>query len=345
MTRVAIVGYGFMGKTHLAAWQKCRGAKVVAVCDVNLAQITAKNRGNVPDACQTCSLGPDVRIWERVEDMLAAGGLDVVDVTLPTPLHEPVVVQALTAGCHVLCEKPMALTLAACDRMLAAAKKAKKVFLVAQCVRFFPAYRKLAEIVASGKYGKVLAADFARFMSVPAWSPKGAPWLLDETKSGGLYVDAHIHDSDYIVSLLGLPKTVDSHCLRNARGLTIHTTTRYDYGDGRVITSDCSFAAADSLCFDASAKVFLEKATIYLGGKDAAPLTIYPQGGKPTTPKLATASGYEAEIAYFHGLVKGRCAQKDFLTAADARTAVQLVLAERESARTHRPCKVKGFVG
>ncbi len=340
MVRVAIVGYGFMGKTHFAAWQKVRGAKVVAVCDVNLAQLTAKNRGNVAEANQTATIGSEVRVWERVEEMLAAGGLDVVDVTLPTPLHEPTVLKAFAAGCHVLCEKPMALTLAACDRMLAAAKRAKKVFLIAQCVRFFPAYRKLAELIAGGTYGNVVAADFGRFMSVPKWSPKGASWLLDEAQSGGVYVDAHIHDADYIASLFGLPKSVRSWANRDARGFTRHTTTHYDYGDGRLVTSDSSFAATDTFLFDASAKVFLEKATIVLGGKGAPPLVVYPESGRPIEPRLGTASGYEAEIAYFHALVCGRKPKDEILTAEDARESIRLVLAEKKAAATGKPVKV-----
>lgn len=341
MLKIAIVGYGFMGKTHLAAWRKRRGAKVVAVCDVNLAQLTAKNLGNVPEAKQTAELGAEVRVWEDVDAMLAEGGLDVIDITLPTPLHAEVATKALAAGCHVLCEKPMALTLAECDRMLVAAKRSGKVLLIAQCVRFFPAYLKLAELVRSGRYGKVVAANFDRFMAVPKWSPKGACWLLDESKSGGLYVDAHIHDADYIVSLFGLPKRVSSHANRDGRGFAKHLSTFYDYGDGKVVTSGCSFAAADSLTFDASAKVFLEKATIYLGGKDAPPLLVYPEGGKPFSPKLATATGYEAEIAYFQRLVEGR-SQPTMLTAEDARTALKLVLSENQSDKTRRPVAIRG---
>lgn len=344
MIRIAIVGYGFMGKTHLAAWRKRRGAKVVAVCDVNLAQLTAKNLGNVPGADQTSEIGEEVRAWDDFDAMLAAGGIDVVDITLPTPLHAPTVLKALAAGCHVLCEKPMALTLAECDRMLAAAKRSGKVFLVAQCVRFFPAYLKLAELIRGGRYGKVVAANFDRFMAIPKWSPKGASWLLDESKSGGLYVDAHIHDSDYIASLFGLPKRVSSHATRNARGFTLHTVTFYDYGDGKVISSGCSYAAADSLSFDASAKVFLEKATVYLGGKGESPLCVYPEGGKPFAPKLATATGYEAEIEYFHKLVMGK-AQPSLLTAEDARTALKLVLAECKSEKLGRAVPVPGAAG
>ena len=336
MKRVAIVGFGFMGKTHCGAWKKCRGAKVVAVCDSNLAQLTAKTAGNIKGAADDARLPRGAKVWADFAEMLAAGGLDIVDITLPTPLHAPMAVAALEAGCHVLCEKPMALSLADCDRMLAAAKRARRRLLVAQCVRFFPEYVKLAEIVRSGRYGKVVAADFTRFMSAPKWSPKGGSWLLDESKSGGLYVDAHVHDADYIVSLFGLPQAVRSTAHRSARGHVDHLTTAYEYADGKVVTADCSFAASDALLWDAAARVFLENATVYLGPAYKAPLTVYPAGGKPFVPKLAKASGYEAEVRYFLSLVADPKACAATLTADDARAAVDLVLKERKSAETGR---------
>lgn len=339
MKKVAIVGFGFMGKTHYGAWKKCPGARVAAVCDANLAQLTAKTAGNIKGAVGDTALPKTVKVYDDVDAMLAAGGFEIVDITLPTPLHASITTKALAAGCHVLCEKPMALSPADCDRMLAAAEKAGRTLLVAQCVRFFPEYRALAEIVRGGKYGRVVAAHFSRFMSVPKWSPKGGAWMLDETKSGGLYVDAHIHDIDYIASLFGRPASVDSRAHRSAHGYVDHLTTRLGYPD-MIVTADASFAAADSLLFDASARVILEKATVYLGGAYPSPLTVYPDGGRPFAPKLPARSGYEEETRYFLSLVEGRAGARPPLTARDARDAVALVLAARRSARTGRTVRL-----
>lgn len=336
MKKVAIVGFGFMGKTHFGAWKKCPGAKVVAVCDSNLAQLTAKVVGNIKGAADNSALPKSVRVWERFDEMLAAGGFDIVDITLPTPLHAAMVAKALKAGYHVLCEKPMALTLKECDAMLAAAKAAKRQFLVAHCVRFFPEYAALRDIVRGGKYGKVIAADFTRFITAPKWSPKGGSWLLDEAKSGGPYVDTHVHDVDYLVSLFGTPKKVSSRAHRSPNGYVDHLATAYDFADGKVVTSDCSFAAAKALTFDAAARVFLEKATVYVGGAYRNAFTVYPEAGKPVTPKLGKRSGYEEEVRYFLGMVEGR-RQSAILTAREAREAIRVVLAERKSAETGRP--------
>ena len=335
MQRVVIVGFGFMGKTHYGAWKKCRDAKVVAVCDSNLAQMTSKVTGNIKGIADNSALPKTVKVWDDFSKMLEAGGFDIVDITLPTSLHPVMTIAALEAGYHVLCEKPMALDLKSCDRMLAAAAKAKRELLVAHCVRFFPEYACLREMVRSGKYGKVVAADFTRFMSAPKWSPKGGSWLLDESKSGGLYVDAHVHDADFVASLFGLPSSVLSRSHRSPHGYVDHTTTIYDYPD-KVVTSDSSFAASDSLLWDASARVFFEKASVYIGPAYKNSITVYPQGAKPFVPKLGKASGYEAEVAYFIDMVEGRKIKDKVLTAEDARNSIALVLAERKSAKTGR---------
>ena len=341
MKKIAIVGFGFMGRTHLGAWRGCPGAKVVAVCDSNLAQLSAKVTGNIKGAADNAALPRSVKVWADFGEMLLAGGFDVVDITLPTPLHPKMAIAALEAGFHVLCEKPMALTLRDCDAMLAAAKKARRTLLVAQCVRFFPEYAWLADAIRGGKYGKVVAADFTRFMAAPKWSPKGGAWLLDESKSGGLYVDAHVHDSDYIASVFGMPSSVRSASHRSAHGYVDHTTTLYSYPDGKIVTADSSFAAADSLVWDAASRVFFEKATVYVGGAYKAPLTVYPDGGKPFSPKLGKRSGYDEEVRYFLSLVEGRAPKRAVLTARDARNSIALVLAERKSAETGKAVRVR----
>jgi predicted dehydrogenase len=332
MKKVAIVGFGFMGKTHYGAWKKCAGAKVTAICDSNLAQLTAKVSGNIKGVVDNSALPKTVKVYNDFSAMLLAGGFDIVDITLPTPLHPEMTIAALKAGYHVLCEKPMAIDLKSCDRMLAAQKKFKRQLLIAHCVRFTPEYLFLRELVRGKKYGKVIAADFTRFMAAPKWSPKGGQWLLDESKSGGLYVDAHIHDADYILSIFGRPKSALSRAHRSQYGYVDHSTTIYDYPD-KIVTSDSSFAAADSFVWEASARILFEKATVYIGPAYKKRLMVYPQGGKPFSPKLAKANGYEAEVEYFLKMVEGEALKDKVLTAKDARDAIALVLSELSSAK------------
>ena len=155
-----------MGRTHYGAWRKCRGAKVVAVCVTNPAHLAAKVRGNIRGAADNSALPKSIRIFDDYARLLETGGFDVVDLTVPTHLHAEMSIAALKAGYHVLCEKPMALGLKDCDRMLAAAKKAKRQLLIAQCVRFFTENRVFARanLTTMINYGATFAVSF--FMSL-----------------------------------------------------------------------------------------------------------------------------------------------------------------------------------
>lgn len=333
MKKVAIVGYGFMGRTHYGAWRKTKGAKVVAICDACLSQLTAKVMGNVAGAADNTKLPKSVRIYENVDVMLAAGGFDIVDITLPTMLHREVAIKALRTGFHVLCEKPMALSSKDCDAMIIAAKKTKRKLMVAQVVRFQPASRYLKDLVDSGKYGKIVAAEFARYIAPPTWSPKGANWFFDERKSGGVYLDAHIHDIDLMRSVFGEPQRVlaAAHC--RPEGYPDHTSAIYAY-PGFIVTSTSSFAASASLQFDSSFRIFLEKATVFCGARyRSGDLIVYPQDGKPFKPKMAPkVRAYADETAYFLGFVEGRN-DGAFMTMASARDSVALAETERAAAR------------
>ena len=340
MKRVAIVGFGFMGRTHYGAWKKQCGAKVVAICDKCLKQFSTKVVGNIKGAADNSALPKNIKIYDDFDTMLGAGGFEIVDITLPTPLHPQTTIAALERGYHVLCEKPMALDLKSCDKMIAAAKKAKRELLIAQCVRFFPEYVYLRELVEKGTYGNVIAGDFTRFIAAPKWSPKGGSWMLDEAKSGGVFLDVHVHDADYITSIFGRPVKVDAAAHKSPYGFIDHTSAVYTFQNGELVTTSSSFAASASFVWEASARVFFEKATVYIGPMYKAPITVYPEEGKPFQPKVSKLSGYEAEIAYFLNLVEHKAVKGGF-SAQDARESLALVLAEKKAALSGKSVKLK----
>ena len=343
MKKIAIVGFGFMGRMHYGCWKKLRGAKVVALCDSNLAQLEKASGGNIAGADQSTDYG-DAKIYDDFDAMLAAGGFDVVDITLPTPLHPSMAEKALAAGYHVLCEKPMALDAKACDRMLAAARKAKGRFMVAQCLRFWPTYVCLQKMIESGKYGKVVAADFSRLSNAPGWNTGGKSWFLDESKSGGVQLDFHIHDADMINWLFGLPEAVTTRAHVHADGgWTDHAHTLYEYPD-KVVTSTVSWAPTGAFGFEAGFRVVFERATAVSTTRPAEDFTVYPAKGKPFSPKLSKRTGYENEIRWFLAQVNGK-GGKGPLTPQDARDSVALVDAERKSARTGKRVAVKKVKG
>ncbi len=334
---VAIVGFGFMGRTHYGVWRKMRNARVACVCDSNLAQITARTKGNL-DVADNSELPASVRVYESFAAMLAAERLDVVDITLPTPLHAPMAIAALGKGINVLCEKPMAVDARTCDRMVAAAKRSKGRLMVAQCVRYWPEYRVLKGYVDSGRYGRVIAADFTRFSPAPGWNRGGKCWFLDEAKSGGVALDMHLHDTDMIHYLFGMPASVTAKAHRHSDGWTDFIATTYGYAD-KVVTSSSSWAMAPSFVWESGFRVVFEKAVAVANSHADKPFVVYPEKGEPFAPKLPKASGYETEIKTFAAWVGGD-AKAEPVTAESARDSVAIVDAERRSARTGKTEKV-----
>jgi predicted dehydrogenase len=328
MKRVAVVGFGFMGRVHYGCWERIRGARVVAVCTPRPEKLREKVEGNTPGADVHVDPGK-IAVYRSIGELIAAGCADIVDITVPTFLHRETVIPALEAGLHVICEKPMALTVKDCDAMLAAEARSRGRLFIAQCARFAPANAYIRSLAAEGRYGRILAADFTRFCAPPEWGA-GKSWFLDEAKSGGALLDTHVHDADLICSLFGLPKAVTSRRHVRADGLTDHAATVFDYPN-TVVTAAVSWAAAPSFVFESGCKIFFEKATVIFDAKREHPLTVYPAGGKPFAPRLPDKNSHQGELEYFLRVVEGKAPCEDF-TARDARDALLLAEAECRSA-------------
>ena len=311
MIKVGVIGLGFMGGVHLRNWQTVSGAKVVAVCDANPVTSTAK-QGNLDIDSDPLDLD-GVAIYTDVAEMLATEQLDAVSITLPTHLHKAISIQALESGVHVLCEKPMALNVPDCDAMIAAADKAGKQLMIAQCIRFWPEYVWAKMAVENGEYGNVLAADFSRLTYAPMWADDS--WLSDPSKSGGLALDLHIHDIDFIQYLFGVPERIHSVGTR-------HVQTHLDYGDDRVITATASWAMPESFGFQMSFKIMFEKAALVF---DGTALTLYPSEGDSFEPELEKGEGYKGEIEHFASLIAGTNTKR-VITPKQARESVRMAL-------------------
>jgi predicted dehydrogenase len=190
--RVGVVGTGFIGETHVAAWT-AEGARVVVHdVDTGRAAALAERHG----ARHADSLG----------ELL--GAVDAVDVCTPTHLHAEVAIAAAGAGRHVICEKPMARTLADAEAMLAAAREAGVRLFVAHVVRFFPEYAAARAAVLDGAIGEPAVLRLTRASFRPR-HPAGH-WFFDHAKSGGIVLDLMIHDLDYARWVAG--DVVAVHC-------------------------------------------------------------------------------------------------------------------------------------
>lgn len=329
MLRIGIIGFGFMGRMHYANWNKYQDAKVVAICDSdpNIIDNSKKTCGNIEGAEQITGLD-DLKVYTNCENMFTDNIVDAVSITLPTHLHCPFSIEALRAGLHVLCEKPMALNSEQCRQMIAAADKSGKILQIGHCMRFWPEYAKTKQIVESGIYGKVIAATFDRLGSTPEWTAQN--WLTNEDYSGGVALDLHIHDSDFVRHLFGLPKSVlSSGCPASGKDLK-YITTRYLFDDDKLVTANAAWAMTPSFGFEMSFKIVMEKATIVCSCARQPCFTVYPAEGEPFTPEVAKGDAYSRQIEYFAGLISGR-KLPEVITIRQSSDSIRLVRAEIES--------------
>jgi len=330
MLKVGIVGFGFMGQTHYKCWKKLSGAKVVAICDVNpnIEEDTKRAVGNIGDGQEEVDFS-SLRVYTDLDKMLAEEDLDAVSITLPTYLHPKTSIKALSAGVNVMCEKPMALTAKACEGMIAAAERNGKILQIGHCVRFWPEYAKAKEIVDSGKYGKVIAGTFQRLGAAPTWSIDN--WFLDEKRSGGMALDLHIHDTDYVQYLFGMPNAVSSFGAKAPGGGLLHIVTQYIYDDNKVVTAEGGWGMMPTFGFEMSFNIVMEKATlVYDLTRDPA-FRLCPADGEAFTPKVVEGDGWFLQLAHFAKAVKGKKV-KEITTLEESMNSVKIVEAEKKSA-------------
>lgn len=218
MTGIAIVGQGYMGRTHADAWTRLgRGDDILYV--------------NAPGRRLWSHLAPAATFTNHLDDVLRDPAVEIVSVCTPTPSHADIAVRALRAGKHVLLEKPVALTLADAAGVRDAADRSGRVLMVAQVVRFFAGYQELRRLAGSGTLGRVTSVRAARTLATPTW----ADWWPDESQSGGVPVDFSIHDFDQANLFLGEPTAVTA--TRTGHEAPLETVIEYAGGGvGQVLS-------------------------------------------------------------------------------------------------------------
>jgi predicted dehydrogenase len=335
MLRIGIAGIGFMGMIHYLAARKATGVAVTAIQSRDPKKRAGDwrdIRGNFgPPGQQMTFIG--INAYERFEDLIADPLVDLVDLTVPTPQHEYLAIQALNAGKHVLVEKPIALEVAAADRMIAAARVNQRLLLVAHVLPCFPEFRFALAAAKSLRYGKLLAGHFLRVIAQPDWSAA----IADMKANGGPAVDLHIHDTHFIRTLAGQPSEVMA-VGRAVDGVVQHLTTLYRYANGPALSCSSGALVGAARPFAHGFELYFENAT--LSFSPGQPLTVIGSAGCETPMMDAdpvAAFTYELErvaVSLAAGVVE------PFLAAETARDALALCGNEIESVITGKAVRL-----
>ena len=191
---IGIIGSGGIAQgAHMPAYAGFDDCEIVAVCDIKKsARDAAAEKFNVPHK---------VNMWK---DLLAMDEVDVVSVCTPNAVHCEPTIDALKAGKHVQCEKPMAISVAECKRMAAAAKKSGKKLMIGQTARFSPAVNAMKDFIDSGAVGDIYyaRAQALRRRGIPGWGS----FTSKKLSVGGPIFDIGVHILDQTLYLMGFPE-------------------------------------------------------------------------------------------------------------------------------------------
>lgn len=319
---VAILGAGKLGQTHARHWQAMPGADVVAVLDPHREHAFTL-------AGHVCTRGSEAAFTDFA-DLLAQARPDVVDICSPTPSHRALIEQAAQAGCAVFVEKPLARTLEDCDAIVETVAQAGIPLMVGHVVRWFPAYAQAKAMVGAGGVGTPVTVRMARMAGFPT---RGA-WYADPEQSGGVVLDALLHDFDWLQWCFGPVARVYAKGLTfqaEHRGIRDYALVTLRFMSGAVAHVTGSWAHAGPM-----------RTTFEICGTDGmiefdtdrhAPLTLLEPGRRVTeSPVAAGDDPYYRELLAFADAL--RAGSPPPVTAEDGRAAVQVALAALDSMRT-----------
>lgn len=196
-TRIGIIGCGGVASRHVDAWKK-NGAEVIALSDV---QVEAAEK--LGERC------PGATIYRDYRELLASGNVEAISICTPPSTHEEIAVAALEKGIHVLCEKPLAHTLEAADRIAKAQRQSSALLMTAFRHRFLPGIRKMKEWIDGGRIGEPVY--FSNTFCGPAFFMQDRWFSKRAIAGGGCMMDTSSHSVDLFRFLCG--EIVEQHAV------------------------------------------------------------------------------------------------------------------------------------
>jgi myo-inositol 2-dehydrogenase/D-chiro-inositol 1-dehydrogenase len=314
---VGLVGAGGIAVEHAAGW--------VALG----AQLRIFSLDGAEQLAATCGATVAGSFGELLETC------DVLDVVTPTDTHHGYALQALAAGKHVVCEKPLARTGKQAEELVQAAARTGVHLYPAHVVRYFPQYAALRSAVADGSIGRPAVLRFTRSGVFPSWSP----WFADESRSGGIVMDQMIHDLDIARWVAGEVTEVYALHTEQAERQTAHVTLTHASG---AVSLVAGLWGPPHLAFRTTFHVAGDQGVLRHDSAETtavrADLGPVRPGGEPRPASVGAESPYLAELRDFATAIAGGPAPR--VDAVDGLVAVRLAEAALESIALGRPVPV-----
>lgn len=319
--RIALLGAGKLGRTHARHWAAIPEAEVVGVYDTHA------------DAAEEMGVGT---AYGDFDALIRQAGPDIVDICTPTPSHREYIEKAARAGMAIFVEKPLARTLEDCDAIVAAVETAKVPLMAGHVVRYFPAYREAKRLVEAGGVGAPAAIRAERLAGFPTRSHSQS-WYADPKQSGGVVLDAMLHDFDWLRWCFGPVQRVFAKGLYNHpehAGVLDYALVTLRFASGAVGHVTGSWAHAGPM--RTSFEIAGDGGLIAYDSADTASFT---RTKRQPTPLSASESlltpeddPYFLELRAFVDALNRKAPPP--VTVYDARHAVRIALAALESIET-----------
>jgi predicted dehydrogenase len=319
--RVGVVGAGLIAGCHVRAYQATAGVEVVAVADPRRPKAEELAATVGAAACDDL-------------DQVLALEPDVISVCTPPASHADLTVRALDAGRHVLCEKPVALTMADARRIQQAAEAGDRVVMIGHVSRFEPDHRAAKDLVEAGQIGKVVMAVHSMTASLPGWSEGG--WLARPEESGGPLLDLSAHSFDYLAWVIGSP-AIRVHALAadSPAGPSTYGLATVRYANGAMGQVEASWAHPVARGFKAVVEIVGTEGRVSWDYDSINGGVIHQSDGAVAWLDPLGERGYAREVGAFVDAV--RAGGPSPVPVSQGVTATRTALAALESVRTGEP--------
>jgi predicted dehydrogenase len=317
---VGLLGAGLIAGVHARAYRAAPGVRLVAVADP------------VPGKADRIADQYGAKVVPDLESILDLG-VDVVDVCTPPTVHAGATVTALEAGRHVICEKPIAGTMAEARRVVAAADAAPGLLTIGHVSRYEPDHKAARELVVAGEIGEVRLLKHSTTSSLPGWTEAG--WLTDPATSGGLLVDQGVHSFDFARWVIDSPAVrVHSMTADSDAGPATYALTTVRYADGAIAHVECGWAHPPARGFKLATEIVGTQGRINWSYDHMMSGVLYPREGDTEWWDALVDRGFALEMRTFFDAM--RTGGTSPVPARDAMESLRTALAARESARTGR---------
>lgn len=314
MLRIGIVGAGDIARTHAKVFSRLSNTVIIAIANprIEKARKLVSQFGG--------------KAFLSLEEILNTEKTDVIDICSPDYFHASQTIMALKEGKHVLCEKPIALSLEEADKVVQTAKKSPGMFMVAHVLRFFPQYEWIRELLEQGRLGDPISATAVRLNPPPTWRS----WFTNRKLSGGAAIDLLVHDADFYHWIFGRATKVLALGKKDGYGLWNHTQTLISFTSHVTGSAEVSYSMPIGFPPTFFLRIVGEKGCVEYNSRSRQSLILFEPGKKVLYPDIMKEDPFLKEIGYFVNCVEQN-KKPTIITPEEARYALQITLAAIES--------------